>query len=38
MIFSAAPTVRFSLCLSCLAAEPNQTVMDVQRADAVIAL
>ena len=33
MIFSADLTVRCSLFLSCLVADPKQTVMDVQRTD-----
>ena len=33
MIFSAALTVRCSLCLSCLEAEENQTEMELHRTD-----
>ena len=38
IILSADLTVRCSLFLSSLVAEPNQTVMDVQRTDSMTAV
>lgn len=37
MTFSAVLTVRCNLFLSCLVADPNQTVTDMQRTDWMIA-
>ena len=38
MIFSAVLIVCLSLFLSCLVADPNQTMMEVQQADWTIAM